>query len=95
MTDTTDDWVFQRRPWGWMIKLWHSAGLWVKVIRVYTRNSLQSHEHRTEYHVTFWSIKKIPPKEIHRMTAGWYIEIATGEPAEMDITRHQDDYGRK
>lgn len=89
-----DDWKFQRRPWGWMVKLWHSKKLWIKLIRVYTRNSLQSHKNRTEYHVTFWGIKVVPPQEVHRMTKGWYIEIATGEPAEDDIVRYQDDYGR-
>lgn len=94
MKKQSDKWFFQRRPWGWMIKLIHTEKLWIKLIRVKGRNSLQSHKHRVEYHVSFWKIRKIELNEVHRMTAGWYIEIATGSPAEDDITRYEDDYGR-
>ena len=92
-----DDWHFQRRPWGWMIKIWHSKNIWIKLLHVYTRNSLQSHENREEYHIRLpwvWLSKFIAKKEVHRMTRGWYIEIATGTPTENDITRYEDDYGR-
>lgn len=92
--ETTDNWVFQTRPWGWMVKLIHTKHFWMKLIWVSTRNSLQSHEKRTEWHLSFWSIRKIPVKDIHRMTRGLYIEIAIGEPKEGDIKRYEDDYGR-
>lgn len=94
MTNSPDDYVFQRRPWGWMIKLIHTRKLWIKLIRVYTRTSLQSHRYRVEYHISFFRIKKVEIEQVHRMTRGWYIEIATGMPAEEDITRFADDYGR-
>jgi hypothetical protein len=29
------------------------------------------------------------------MTPGWYLELAFGKPDENDITRYDDDYGRK
>lgn len=96
----SDDWTFQTRPWGWMVKLIHRPTFWLKLIWVSTRNSLQSHEKRREIHIKFewalkpWSVKKIPVREVHRMTRGLYLEIALGEPREDDIKRYEDDFGR-
>lgn len=93
----SDDWVFQTRPWGWMIKLWHSKRLWIKFISVSTRTSLQSHKNREEYHIRLpqlWKSKFVSTGEKHRMTKGWYLEVATGVPEETDIIRYEDDFGR-
>lgn len=83
-----------KRPWGWMFKFIHTRHCWIKLIHVIGRTSLQSHKQRTEYHLSFWCIKKINPLEKHRMEPGWYIEYAHGIPTEEDIVRYQDDYGR-
>jgi len=91
---TADDWFFQARPWGWMIKLIHTRTLWVKVIRMKRRNSLQTHDHRKEIHLSFWKMKRIAVNEKHRMEPGLYLEIAYGLPAEDDIKRYEDDFGR-
>ena len=86
--------MFDRRPWGWMFLLVHTKAFWVKIIRVTGRTSLQSHEHRVEYHITPWRIQRIAREEKHRLDRGWYIEYAYGEPREEDIIRYEDDYGR-
>lgn len=88
-----------KRPWGWMVLIFHVRSLWVKLIRVYPgqRNSDQLHARRSEIHIKLpwiFPIKKIPPFTRHRMTGGWYIEIAYGEPLEEDIIRYHDDHGR-
>jgi hypothetical protein len=75
--------------------LWHSKHLWVKVLRVTGRTSLQSHEYRKEYHLSFFKCRVVPIGEKHRMTPGLYLEIATGEPREDDNIRYEDDYGRQ
>ncbi|GMQ95539.1 MAG: hypothetical protein BMS9Abin13_658 [Patescibacteria group bacterium] len=82
------------RPWGKMWKLIHTKHFWLKVILVKGRTSLQSHEYRTEYHISIRGIKKIKKRKKHRMEKGLYIEIATGRPDEDDIVRYEDDYGR-
>jgi len=86
--------TFEKRPWGWMIKFLHTRSFWMKLLRVTGRTSLQSHEHRTEYHFSFWRTNKIHIGEHHRMLPGWYLEIALGRPDENDIIRYEDDYGR-
>lgn len=82
---------FEKRPWGWMIKLWHSKRFWIKFLYVPRRTSLQHHEYRTEYHI---GISKIAPGDRHRMSKGLFFEVATGDPDEADIIRHDDDFGR-
>jgi len=46
---------------------------------------------RDEY---FIGVFKVPYGETHRLSRGWYIELATGHPREHDITRYEDNYGR-
>jgi hypothetical protein len=77
-----------------MITLVQTKHFWLKFIFVRGRTSLQSHERRTEYHLSLRGIIKIMPQERHRMERGMYIEVATGEPLEEDIKRFEDDYGR-
>lgn len=84
---------FERRPWGWYFKILHTRRVWVKVLHVIGRTSLQRHKYRTELHLGTRNAL-IRPYELHRMTAGWYIEIAWGMPFEADIERFEDDYGR-
>jgi len=84
-----------KRPWGVMFKCIHTKRFWIKVILVKGRTSLQSHKRRTEYHISVRGIQKIMPNQQHRMTKGLYIECALGLPSEEDITRYEDDYGRK
>jgi hypothetical protein len=83
-----------RRPWGMMLKIIHTQRFWLKYICVRGRTSTQSHKHRTEYHVSIRGIRKILPNEVHRMDRGYYLELAFGFPAEEDIIRYEDDYGR-
>ena len=87
-----------KRPWGWMLVLFRSKHWWVKLIRVRKghRTSLQYHLYRHEWHwqIPHWGIRYVDVEEIHRMTEGWYIEIAHGTPEEADIVRLQDDYNR-
>lgn len=82
-----------KTPWGWMITLFKTRKMWLKIIHVKKdhRTSLQYHNNRTEYH---FGLTKIPPGTKHRMEHGIYIELATGEPEEKDIIRLEDDYGR-
>lgn len=79
------------RPWGKMWKLWHGKRTWMKIIHVHGRTSLQSHRHRTEWHLGFY---KVAPHEKHRLIPGVYLEFVHGKPDEDDIVRHEDDYGR-
>ena len=81
-----------KAPWGRMWKLVATRRFWIKLIWAQGRLSLQSHEHRTEYHFGFY---KVLPNEKHRLQHGVFIEIATGNPREEDIIRYEDDYGRK
>lgn len=83
--------MFIKRPWGWMIKFIHTKKFWLKFIRVKGQTSYQSHKHRTEYHVGVCVVK---PGEKHRMSRGWFIEVATGDPDEDDIIRYEDNYDR-
>ena len=83
-----------RRPWGSMLKVIHTRRMWIKIIKVNGRTSLQSHNHRIEYHFSIRGIKKVMSKEIHRMEKGLYLELAIGYPEENDIHRYEDDYGR-
>lgn len=78
-------------PWGWFVTLIKLPSLWVKLIRVKERTSLQTHENRSEWHI---GIRRVSPGEMHRLYRGWYIEIAHGTPTEGDIVRISDDYGR-
>lgn len=80
-----------KRPWGYFIKLIHCPSVWVKLLVVKGQTSYQSHKDRDEY---FVGIFKVPHNEKHRMSRGWYLEIATGTPNESDITRYEDNYDR-
>jgi len=86
--------MIEKRPWGWFFTALKLPSFWIKLIRVKPehRTSLQSHSQRSEIHIScnfFGSGMK------HRMGPGWYIELAFGRPKENDITRYEDDYGRK
>lgn len=81
-----------KRPWGTMWKFIHTKKVWLKFIIVRGRTSLQSHNHRTEWHFGFY---KVEPKQKHRLLPGAYIEFVKGEPREDDIVRYEDDYGRE
>jgi hypothetical protein len=74
-----------------MITLINRPKWWLKILRVKGQTSYQSHKNRTEYHL---GISKVLPNERHRMSHGWFIEVATGRPEEDDITRFEDEYGR-
>lgn len=76
-----------------MLVVVQSTRLWVKLIRVHSRTSLQYHCFRSELHLGR-SVLLVRPFEKHRMTRGWYIEIAWGRPMEDDIVRLDDDFGR-
>lgn len=77
-----------------MLLLIRTKRFWVKILRVRGRTSLQSHNERSELHISFNSVKRIPVKTVHRMTRGWYLELAWGRPVEEDIVRYEDDYNR-
>jgi hypothetical protein len=94
------------RPWGRMWMVWQCRWLWIKIINVYPgqRTSSQYHQRRGEWHWRLsWRLwrtdlswcRVIKPNILHRMKAGWYIEIAWGRPDENDIIRLSDDYGRQ
>jgi len=83
-----------KRPWGKMWKIIATKKFWLKVIWVKGRTSLQSHQNRTEYHLSLKGIKKIKSNEKHRMEKGLYLELAFGQPKEEDIIRYEDDYDR-
>lgn len=83
-----------RRPWGTMLLFIQTNNFWLKYIFVKERTSLQSHERRTEYHISIRGIRKITPNSIHQMTRGRYFEVAFGHPTEEDIDRYKDDFGR-
>lgn len=73
--------------------------LWLKLIHVHPgqRTSLQYHNHRAEFHLRLndvrWARYKV--RRQHRMTPGWYLELAWGHPHEADNVRLSDDYGRR
>ena len=77
-----------------MFTLIHTNWFWVKILHVKGRTSLQSHERRTEYHISIMGVRRVHPKERHRMESGVYIEFAYGDPYEEDVIRFEDDYGR-
>lgn len=82
--------------WGKMWTLIHFKHFWLKIIHVNKghRTSFQYHNYRKELHIGR-RIKYIGIQVAHRMTEGWYIEIAWGpDVRESDITRLEDDYGR-
>lgn len=83
--------MLTKRPWGWMIKFIHTKKFWIKLLRVKGQTSYQSHKNRTEYHI---GICRVDPGDKHRMSHGWFIEIATGRPNENDIERFEDKYDR-
>lgn len=86
------------RPWGKMWTLFYDHRFWIKYIFVLGRTSLQSHGLRKELHIKIdypFYIRYIPKWKKHRMEKGRYIEFAWGYPMEEDITRYEDDYGRK
>lgn len=85
---------FEKRPWGWFLKLISTPFFWVKIILVKKghRTSLQRHDERIEYHV---GIQLIDKEIAHRMGRGIYLEFAFGKPKESDIVRLKDDYGRE
>ncbi len=80
-----------KKPWGRTWKLIKAKKFWLKLIFVKDRTSLQSHAERTEWHI---GIYKLPKNEKHRLSKGFFIELAFGEPKEEDIIRYEDDYGR-
>lgn len=86
------------RPWGRMWMLLQTKRLWVKIITVDAgqATSKQYHLSRRELHVGLdrWHWRYIPRLRIHTMFAGTYLEIAWGHPAEEDIVRLSDLYGR-
>lgn len=86
----------ERRPWGWMLTLIGVSRFWIKLIRVHPgrRTSLQLHKHRAELHISRRGFTFVEPYTLHRMTGGWYIELAFGRPREDDIVRTQDDFNR-
>jgi len=75
-----------------MVKFISTKKFWLKFIRVKGQTSYQSHQERTGYHI---GISKVLPGDKHRMTRGFYIELAFGRPREEDIERFEDSYGRK
>jgi hypothetical protein len=92
------------RPWGRMWMLGSCPWVWAKLIHVKPnqRTSNQYHAFRSEWHWrlgwphlrrSMWC-KVVPPGRLHRMYQGWYVEVAWGLPAESDIVRVSDDYGR-
>ena len=81
----------EHRPWGWMVKFFHFESMWLKFLRVKGRTSLQTHKHRTEWHIGLY---RIDPGDIHRMQKGFFFELALGRPNENDIERLEDDYKR-
>lgn len=83
-----------RKPWGFYITLAQRPTWWLKFLFVWGKTSLQKHSHRSEFHVGTRGIKIVKPEEYHRLSWGLYIEYAWGNPAEADIVRIQDDYGR-
>lgn len=83
--------IFEKRPWGWFLKLLHLPRVWVKLLWVPGRTSLQKHYYRDEIHIGIYRVKR---GEVHRMSHGAFIEIALGSPHEKDIIRIEDDYDR-
>jgi hypothetical protein len=92
------------RPWGRMWMVCQCKRAWVKIIHVYPgqRTSDQYHAKRSEWHWrlgwphmrgSMWC-KVIRVGRLHRMSQGWYVEVAWGRPHENDIVRLSDDYGR-
>lgn len=79
-----------------MLTLVATRRFWLKLIRVRPghRTSLQLHHHRDEWHLSLDGLRFIPAHTLHRMTAGFYLELARGMPDESDIERVSDDYGR-
>lgn len=84
------------RPWGEMWRILYLYFMWVKIIHVFDgeKTSLQSHRRRVEVHISRKGIAFVPVGYIHRMTGGWYLEIAFGICTENDIIRYEDLYGR-
>lgn len=93
------------RPWGRMWRWFPCRWLWFKIIHVLPREctSLQQHHRRWEVHIGLargvyrrwtWHFNYVAPLDHHSLHTGWYLEIAWGHPAEEDITRLTDRYGR-
>lgn len=80
-----------KRPWGFFITLLQTKRFWLKFLWVKGRTSLQSHYCRDEWHFGFYKVKK---GEVHRLSHGVFLELATGRPNEFDIKRIEDDYNR-
>ena len=88
---------FERRPWGWFLKLYDNGRFWIKILRVRGRTSEQSHDHRAELLIRVWDpvfIRKVQKDTVHRLGPGWWIEFAWGKVDEKDCVRYKDDYGR-
>lgn len=74
-----------------MWKILWGKRFWVKIILVKGKTSLQTHKERDEIH---FGVSFVRRNQKHRLLPGIYLEIATGEPREEDITRFEDDYNR-
>lgn len=83
--------IFERRPWGWFLRLIKTKRFWLKILWVTGRTSLQTHSERDEWHFGLYRVKK---GETHRLSHGVFLELALGKPRESDIVRLEDDYGR-
>jgi hypothetical protein len=86
---------YQSRPWGWMLTLFSTKHLWLKILRVKGRTSLQKHAKRTELHVGTSGVRLVSQDTIHRLGNETCLELAWGEPLEEDIVRLEDDYFRQ
>ena len=77
-----------------MLTLFSTKHLWLKILRVKGRTSLQKHAKRSELHIGVKGVRLIGPHTIHRIGNETVLEIAWGEPLEEDIVRFEDDFGR-
>lgn len=86
---------FECRPWGWMLTIFSAPGIWLKILRVRGRTSLQYHHTRSELQIGTGGIRFVPALQNHRVERGIWLELAWGSSVrEGDIVRLDDDYGR-
>lgn len=84
--------MIDKRPWGWMLKVFDFKTAWLKLIRAKGRTSLQKHAKRDEYFAGIWKVRR---NEVHRLQRGIFIELSIGDCREDDIVRIEDDFERK